>query len=198
MNADLRMGPAAVLLMLAACSGRVEDEPRTPDGTPTSTTPTTPTTPTAPGTSTAKGLSLESVSELEFSRASLGGAHAAGDACQELELSVRLVRATRDATWSSCRGTAGSRALVTGARVLTAEEAALFEAHVQAATYGEADRKNCSYDGTLFAMNAITASGAQLYVHDNINCYTDGRRVAPEVRDLTSELWVTASGTPLP
>jgi hypothetical protein len=44
----------------------------------------------------------------------------------------------------------------------------------------------------------ITGAGEQLYVDDNVNCYTDGRRVAPDVRPLASELWQTASGTAMP
>lgn len=189
MNAALRLGPV-LLLVLAACSGRVED-PTTPDGTPASTTP-------ADGTSTATTVSLEGVRELELSRSSLGGVRVAGAACQLSELSVRFVRATRTATWSSCSNATGSHALATGTRALTAEEAALFEAQVQSATYKEADRKDCAYDGTLFSMKTIAASGAQLYVHENVNCYVDGRRVAFDVARLASELWQTASGTALP
>ena len=76
--------------------------------------------------------------------------------------------------------------------------AALFEAHVQAAAYHEADPKECAYDGPLFAMNVIGAAGEQLYVDDNVNCYTDGRRVARDVRPLATELWQTVTETRLP
>jgi hypothetical protein len=122
----------------------------------------------------------------------------ANAACQAYERSVRLVRATRTVTWTSCSNATGTNVPATGTRILTTEEEALFEAHVLAATYQEADGKNCGYDGTIFAMNVIADGGTQqLYVDDNVNCYTDGRRVAPDVRDLVSELWQTASGTPL-
>jgi hypothetical protein len=188
MSATLRLGPFLLLSVVAACNGQVDDPAPAPDGTLAAAAPTA-------ATAT---VSLDGVRELDFSRATLGGPRVQGAACQLTEASVSLVRESRVVTWSSCSNESGTLVPVKGVRTLTPEEAALFEAHVQAAAYHEVDPKACAYDGPLFAMNVITGAGEQLYVDDNVNCYTDGRRVAPDVRPLASELWQTASGTAMP
>jgi hypothetical protein len=104
-------------------------------------------------------------------------------------LSMTYDRGTREATWSACDAAQGASA--DSARALTATEASALEGALAKITYVEAPA--CAgYDGRIQTMTTSTASGAeQLYVDQNINCYTDGRRGAPllvEAFDLLASM----------
>jgi hypothetical protein len=92
-------------------------------------------------------------------------------------LSMTYDRGTREATWSACD--TAQKAPTDSARALTATEASALEGALAKITYVEAP-KCAGYDGRIQTMTTFTASGGeQLYVDQNINCYTDGRRGAP-------------------
>jgi hypothetical protein len=154
---------ALLFAFIAGCGGGVSG-----DGAPASSQPT------------AANLAVDaSITNLELTQEPLGIAPPTPDACTGSYVKMTYDRSTHAATWKTCV----DKAYVETARVLADGEATTLEKSLSAIAYDPTLACD-GFDGTLFTMTTFTATHAtQLYVHQNLNCYTSGRRRARNIPD---------------